>query len=340
MSDRTRFSLLLAISVATTALATPAAQPADPAIAMPANAAPAALDPGQGGPDPACVANLAEARDRSIAVADAMLRERKFYSSFDSNCSEFGGRQCTAVRASCRSACAPKLDSACLAACDAPFQTCCHASKVAFERWWFDEKVKQCPQVRVPVVTPPPQPPADSDPGKGTTVNKKAEWALMLRNANTMLEALGPTVDALALEQFNDIRRAVALMQVRASMASHGAKYAVVSGGAGRLWILTASGGQFPLDSTLGGVVRGRSTSRNWGEEDEKAHAELSRLTGLSALDVMALVSDVRRADERKELPPGATLEFPGSTGWPRGALASVEHASIKGTINGGGDFI
>jgi hypothetical protein len=337
MSDRQRLPLLAAIIVAAFSAPDPSAQTGEVMTPVPLETARAAMP--QGVPDAACVARCGAQRDRSVAEADLMLAGRKYFSGFSSNCwsGPPGSPQCAMLRQTCRDACAPKYDNACMAACEASFQSCCASNARVNAAHYYDVCVVECPASKA-AVPPPPPPPPGGDQSKGATIDRESEWTSLIKVANSMLDAVG--LDKLDSDQFNDMRRTLAFLQVRASMALHGSKYTVVSGGAGRLWLLTADGKQVLLNATQSDMVRGPAQGEWHGAEYQNTLTALTTLAGVSPEEAKDCINQVRLANQRQRFGAGETLEFPPWQGWPAGARASSEHSTIRGTINGGGDFI
>ena len=120
----------------------------------------------------------------------------------------------------------------------------------------------------------------------------------------------------------------------------HGSKYTVVSGGAGRIWLLTSDGKQVLLNNDQSDMVRGPKTGMWTGPGYEKTLQDMTTLTGLTMDEAKDCINQVRLANQKRQFAAGEMLEFPPWQGWPQGALASSEHGSIRGTINGGGYFI
>ncbi|TAK13232.1 MAG: hypothetical protein EPO35_10545 [Acidobacteria bacterium] len=274
--------------------------------------------------NPVCAAKCADARDRKVAAADKMLADKEYYSTSSSNCWTLtNAPNCTAIRATCQSACAPSYTRACLATCEPPFQACCAANDKTRAEREFDVCVAACPLVQAP------------------TLDRASAWKTLVTEANTKLATVGSDLGGLDLERFNDMRRALAFMQVRASMALHGAKYAIVSGGNGRVWIIRAGGQQVLLSEEMSRSLHNQADPRlGLVDEEQRTSAALSQLAGITAEEALDCLRQTRIAAIRKSLDPGTVLEFPAWQGWPQGALASSEHTSIRGTINGGGDFI
>ena len=274
--------------------------------------------------DPACAAKCSSVRDRDVAAADKMQAGKLYFSAFDSNCWTLANApNCAAVRQTCRDACAPKYENSCLAACEPPFQACCGANDKTRAERAFDVCVAACPMVPV------------------AQMERRPEFTAMVDHATRMLQALGPNLEGFNLTQYNDMRRALAFMQVRASMAVNGSKFAVVSGGAGRLWVLTADGRQIPLSGDAAAMARGTVGGEMYGAAYEKLVADLVGRTGLTAVETRDWIRQIRFAHgSKKGFAPGETLEFLPWQGAPSDASASSEHASIRGSINGGGDFI
>jgi hypothetical protein len=224
-----------------------------------------------------------------------------------------------------------------MAACETPFQTCCHSNDVAWEGTNYDACVVQCPASKAPV-TPPPPPPPGGDLGKGATSKQKSQWTSLVGVANAVLDTVG--LETIPAERVDDMLRSLAFLQVRASMTVHGSKYTVVSGGAGRIWLLTSDGKQVLLNNDQSDMVRGPKTGMWTGPAYEKTLADMTTLTGLTREEAKDCINQVRLANQKRQFAAGEMLEFPPWQGWPTGARASSEHASVRGTINGGGDFI
>lgn len=337
MANRLRLALLTAIIVAAFSIPVPTAETTEFMTPLPPEAAFAGLDLGQDVPDAACVAKCATRRDRGIAEADKMLAGREYYSGFSSNCWTLSNApQCPAIHQTCRDAC--KYDNSCLAACSASFQACCGANDKTRAQRDYGTCVVQCPASKAPVAPPPPPPPPGGNQGTGATIDRKSEWTSLIKVANSLLDTVG--LDKLDLDQFNDMRRTLAFLQVRASMAVYGSKYAVVSGGAGRIWLLTTDGKQVLLNTKQSDMVRGPAQGEWQGAEYQNTLTTLTTLAGLSPEEARDCINQVRLANQRQKFGAGETLEFPPWQGWPTGARASSEHTSIRGTINGGGDFI
>lgn len=337
MPERQRLSLLATIIVAafSAPVPVPSAQTGEVMTPLPFETALAAMP--QGVPDAACVAKCATQRDRELAEADKMLAGREYFSGFTSNCwSLENAPNCAVVRQTCRDAC--NYNDGCYAACSAAFQACCSANDKTRAQRYYDICVVRCPASKAPVAPPPPPPPPSGDQSKGATLDRKSEWTSLIRAANSLLDMVG--LDKLDPDQFNDMRRTLAFLQVRASMAVYGSKYAVVSGGAGRIWLLTTDGKQVLLNAKQSDMVRGPAQGEWQGAEYQNTLTTLTTLAGLSPEEAKDCINQVRLANQRQKFGAGETLEFPPWQGWPTGARASSEHSSVRGTINGGGDFI
>jgi len=65
---------------------------------------------------------------------------------------------------------------------------------------------------------------------------------------------------------------------------------------------------------------------------------------GFSYKEAVDLNNGMALASTGRPFAPGEFMVFPADGGWPKQLkgrfIASAEHASIRGTINGGGDFI
>jgi hypothetical protein len=287
--------------------------------------------------EPSCLARCASTRDARTGNAATKLRARDYHSKFDSNCPSADGLpNCAGTRQACWDACGPKYERACMAACEPPFQSCCHSNDTALASRGYDACVAQCPAVplgRGADAAQPPKPPAGS---LGRGVDRADPFA----DLNARAAALAADLQELGLQQLDDLRRAAAFMQVSLDIAVTNAKFAVVSGGAGRIWVIFRDGRQVLLDGRLAGALRGEGPSLGEALESMK---DVAKATGLSGPEVDNVYMAMLAAAKRQAFGPGDVLYFPGPDGWPGHLpewLASAEHSSIRGTINGGGDFI
>lgn len=329
--------------------------PSLPARAVPANDAMtpvpaatwlAALGPEQTVPDAACAAKCAADRDRSIAWADTTLAAKDFYSGFSSNCTEEKGQpKCTALREACVNACAPKFEASCMSACNVPFQSCCHANKVAWEHSRYESCVAACPTRAVPpppaLPTPPPPPVRNplADASKQTDaalgLALASSWGKATLVAWEAYQATRPAADVAA----DNVRRAEAFNEVRSGMAQSGASFALVSGGGGRLWLLRPNGETRLL--SIDDTAYFRSGAPN---ADLSRDLAMAPKMGLSADEFIQVVLTAKTwPDFGTDFKSGQVLRFiPGQSGGQGAPVrkGSSEHTSIRGTINGGGDFI
>lgn len=336
MSDRQRLVLLAAILISAVSVPASSAQTADGMTPAP-----------QVTPDASCLTRCGAARDRRIAE----LKGRNYWSAFDGiQCRPLAaGPNCLAQRGACRGACGT---AACIDGCNQPFQSCCAAADQVRVTQDYDACVVQCPASKAPA-EPVKHAPA-GDLGKGATIDKKAEFAKMLNYANTMLQAVSPGLDGLDLERFNNLRRSLAFMQVTAALAQNGGRYAMVSGGGGRIWILRPDGTQKQLDVKTAAALRRATPSDEDADVRDKEAMVGMIAAGLAETEAGQILSNIAvynttvLSDDHFHaggFPPGAVWYFPDGDGWSTEAtknksLASSEHSSVRGTINGGGDFI
>ena len=151
----------------------------------------------------------------------------------------------------------------------------------------------------------------------------------MANSAASMLQALGGMrLDGLTNERFDALRRELAFAQVSADMMARNAEYGVLAGGNGRLWAV-ASGGRRVL------LTFPTPTGDEWADQTALERS-VKLQTGLEGFQVAYLLKTIQDARERKDLAPGTyyLCRYFDNTS------ASSEHSSIRGTINGGGDFI
>jgi hypothetical protein len=337
MAHRHHLSLWVSILVTAMSIPAPAALTAEVMTPVPPGAILAALDLEQTVPDAACVSRCAASRDQSIAWANKTLGEKGFYSVFSSNCTEEKGQpKCATLRQACKDACAPKYDNSCMAACEAPFQTCCHANKVAWENSNYNECAAQCPTVKAPA--PQAGMNVRADPPKATDAALNLAfktWGKEMLVAWEAYQATRPAADRAA----DDARRLEAFNEVRGEMTKKHASFSVVSGGGGRLWILRANGDARLMDIDDAAYFRRGAELGASGVD-----AALAQRLGLSTDELVQFSSTVQQwSDFGNDFKSGQVLLFrPGESGG-RGMpvrKGSSEHSSVRGTINGGGDFI
>ncbi len=352
MAGSHRFSLWAAILIAAMTVPVPAARSAEVMTSVPANAVLAVmnLDRDQAVPDAACVARCTSEFNFYKNAADSALARGIYTSGMSgSNCTEEKGQpQCTMTWRTCDNACRPN-DAACRAACNATFQNCCHDNKLARLAADRAQCVAQCPGTQAPTTTG-----TGGGTGQGATLNKKAEFEKMRNYATAMLEAMGPGLEQLDLEPFNNLRRMLAFAQVSATLAEHNGRFAMVSGGQGRIWIIGADGNQKLLDAKTAALLRKPAYSDAEAEANHAAAKAGLMASGLSETDVLDLFNNIAGYDigalsDRKfstgGFAPGEVWYFPKDGNWSKEAtankvVASSEHSSVRGTINGGGDFI
>lgn len=334
MSDRQRLSLLAAILITAVSVPAPSAQTVDVMTPLPPVAVLAAVDLEQVTPDASCLTRCGAVRDRRIAE----LKGRNYWSAFDGiQCRPLAaGPNCLAQVQACRAACGT---IPCIDACNQPFQSCCAAADQVRLTQDYDACVVQCPASKVPV-TPPTTPPGldvmkDSSKSTDTALGVAfASWGKEMLIAWEAYQATRPPADRAA----DDARRAEAFNEVRADLAKTQGSFAVVSGGGGRLWILRPGGESLLVEPSDVAFIRLGMT----GSTDD--HLALAKRLHLSPDEIFQLTGTVEFWPSfATDFKSGQMLTFhPGKDG-ARGApvrKASSEHSSIRGTINGGGDFI
>lgn len=339
MSERQRLPLLAVIIVAAFSTHDPSAQTGE--VMTPAAFATALYAMPQGVVESACAAKCQQGYDRAMNIAADKVPRRGYYAGLMSqDCpapwqAKTTTNACVAAYFACDGKCGT-YDDRCKAPCLSALQTCCNANDTANIAHERDVCLQTCSAAPAPAAgAVPPPPPPGSDQSKGATIDRRSEWTSLLKIANAMLDTVG--LDKLDADQFDDMRRTLAFLQVRASMALHGSKYTVVSGGAGRLWLLTADGKQVLLHPAQSDMMRGGVW---YGTEYQNTLTALTTLAGLSPAEAFDCIRQVRLANQGKGFGAGETLEFLPWQGFPTDARASSEFASIRGTINGGGDFI
>jgi len=143
MTNRQRVVLAASVVAAVLGIQSRAQQVSPEVASIPA---PAAAQQNTSQRAPACVARCAGVRDNRLADAARRLSAREYYSSFSSNCPEDPGQpKCATLRQACREACGPKYENTCMAACQVPFQSCCHANDTVLAGVRFSECVAECP---------------------------------------------------------------------------------------------------------------------------------------------------------------------------------------------------
>lgn len=334
MAIRQRLSLLFVTFVAALSASEPTA------VAW------VAFDFDQGAPDAACVAKCAVVRDREIAQADRLLSSREYFSKFDSNCWTLADApNCAVVRQACRDACAPNYTSACMNACEMPFQTCCAANDRVRAQRGYDACVAECPAAKAAVA--PPQPPPEPEGGRpsltiafSTAADARLAyemkgWGQGKLDAWEAYQALRPAADRVA----DDVKRKAAFDEVRAHLKETGATFAVVSGGGGRLWVLRADGPPLLMPTNIATYMRMGAVG------DPRVVAQLlSKQINLAPDETEKLIQTIQLwGNFGSNFKSGQVLSFhprkSGAEGAPD-SWGSSEHGSVRGTINGTGDFI
>jgi hypothetical protein len=365
MVDRRRFSLLAVIAVAAVSLPAPTAEPVEVMTPLPPGVRFAAME--QGVPDAACVAQCAAVRDRGIAEADRLQTSNEYFSKFNSNCWALpGAPNCAVVRQACWDACAPKYDNACMSACNPPFQSCCAANAKDIERNHYEACVVKCPKGKEPAAPPVPASPVTPPVlggavgGGGVPVRSTAE-AVMARAfevwmqvpkysdvINLITTQSGPLADAFIIgpdgavhsnrgvtrrmpEFLEDRVQAgppfavlddVVFMQVALAQLTPGLTEAELN-------ILT---GQLAMLGALAPGIKDRSYTAYQAGATCGAPERLEQVRKIQLSDSLSSTCVFTPNSSVRE-----TLETaPSDNQW----VGSSEHASVRGTINGSGDFI
>lgn len=377
MSDRQRLALLAAILITAVSVPASSAQTADVMTPLPPVAVLGAVDFEQGTPDASCLTRCGAARDRAMAE----LKDRKYWSLFDSNCWTLtGGPDCAATRQTCREACAPKYDNACMNACETPFQSCCAANDRTRAARDYDACVVQCPASKAPPAPPPPpsQPPTGGE-GTGAGGAKAAttfeavltgmfEVWMQIPTHSDVINLLtlrnGPMMDAFVMSPdgtiTNNLGRTRPLPTFLEDRVQTGPPFAAIDDTS-----FTHAGIRevFPGASDVDlNILIGRLSLAVGMTDDPAAKQVLEQAKALqAAMNKRAFtqyqaggtcgaperLEQVRRIRQSGRL--SSTCMFTPNTSLretletvPSGSLnvGSSEHASIRGTINGGGDFI
>lgn len=297
--------------------------------------------------DSACAARCRSDYDRAVASAAAKLKERKYYQGLASgNCPtpwNMTENACSTAFLACDGKCG-LYDVACRRACTDAFQPCCHANEVLNAEHYRERCLGDCPKVAAP------GPVGVLEKLESPRSKEAAAMRVNLAPFGPVREAAWEELQATktAAERTSDNeRRQAVFRQAHADLSRMNGKFVVVSGGGGRLWIVRADGTAVKIPANLAGALRAGLGS------DEAAVARtvagLSAGMGLDANDARRLVDTVVQwktnmlTDFGEGFAPGQALYFPGGTGWPEQVMrahGSSEHATIRGSINGGGDFI
>lgn len=330
MADRQRFALLSALIVVVVSVPTPAAQSLEVMTAVPVGAVLAAMDLDQAPPDAACAAQCQRVYDADMKSAARKLSEKLFRASGQGDdCDTRWNTKtnaCAATFQACDGPCGT-YQADCKRPCLEALQTCCHANVVANAAHGLEQCVAKCPASKAPVTPPSPPPPTPPTPKK--PIDREAAWKSMVNNTAAMLQAFGGMqLEGLTPERFDAMRRELAFTQVTADMMAKDATYGVLAGGNGRLWAIRNDGTRFLLAFP--------KPTGDEGADWDALRRAIKQQTGLENFQVNNLLKVIDSARERKDLAPGTYYmcrAFDNTT-------ASSEHASIRGTINGGGEFI
>ncbi len=292
--------------------------------------------------DSACASKCQQAYDRAMNIAADKVGRRRYYAAPGaSDCpapwqATTTTNACVAAYFACDGKCGT-YDDKCKAPCLSALQTCCHANDTANIAHERDVCLQTCSAAPAP---------AAGAVGKGATTDARSDWAALFDSTTTMLKALGQDAGSLDPARLNEVRRSLAFVQVTAAMAMNNGKFSLVSGGQGRLWLIKRDGTQVQIDPAMARDLRGLPSGLTGAESlarSEKVHLYFQNL-GFSYKEAIDIWNGMALASTGRPFVPGEFMVFPADGGWPKELkgrlLASSEHASIRGTINGGGDFI
>jgi hypothetical protein len=265
-----------------------------------------------------------------------MLRDREYYSTSTSNCwSLEGAPNCAANRQTCEEACAPTYTAACRSSCEATFQTCCAGNDRTRAERAYDACVGKCSALPAPASLPPSSALMFSTAEGARLAYELAPWGQPKLEAWEAYRALRPAAERAT----DDVRRKAAFDEVWAHMKQTGAGYAVVSGGGGRLWVLRPDGTAALMSTDIAAYMR-RGADGEHGPVSDLLGPRL----GLTKEETLKLLLTVRLFNNfGHAFRSGQVLYFHPDKSGADGApiqIGSTEHATIRGTINGGGDFI
>ncbi len=340
MSQRHQLPLLAVVIVASFSTHDPSAQGADVMARTPFATALYAMP--QDVVDSACASKCQRAYDRAMSIAADKVGRRGYYAAPGaSDCpapwqAKTTTNACVAAYFACDGKCGT-YDEKCKAPCVSALQTCCHTNDTANIAHDRDICLQTCSAAPAP---------AAGVIGKAATVETKSEWVALFDTTTTMLNALGQDAGDLDPTRLNEVRRSLAFLQVTAAMAMNNGKFSLVSGGQGRLWLIKRDGTQVQIDPAMARDLRGFPPGMTQAERDARSetnHLYFQNL-GFSYKESVDIWNGVAHASMGRPFAPGEFIVFPADGGWPKELkgrfIASAEHASIRGTINGGGDFI
>ena len=292
-------------------------------------AAPATAQQASAGVDAACAAKCQQVYDRDMRAADAKLSGKDYYVAMGSgDCpapwkTPNTANACLVTFLDCDGNCG---SFECKAKCRAALQPCCYANDIGNRAHDRDVCLAACPKG-------PTAPTASTAPKR------------MLTPAE--LEPRSDTRDVgMSPEDYDNWRRTRALDEVQGKLSEMKGAFAVVSGGQGHLWVVKANGERLRLADDLAGwlrlIERGFKTPNEelaYGSAQDKAYERL-RAMGFAADDAVHIAESIALGGG---FPAGKAMYFPPNGQWPAEMLryrVSSEHSSVRGTINGGGDFI
>lgn len=300
------------------------------AIGLYSGASTAQVSPPPPGLDVACVAKCQQTYDEHVTVAASKLSAKRYFvGPSASECPtpwDTTRSVCAATFYACDGKCGV-YDAACKAPCFSALQPCCQAADIGNAAHAREVCLAACPKSAAP-----PEPPAR--PARMTTPPEPTVERSMTREIT------------VPREDFDSWRRSRALDQVQSSLWDMKASFAVVSGGDGRIWIVKSNGERVQLSTELAAALR--LCERGYRNQSEERAYEAASVSSLALLRTMGfgpedaghIVYSIKMSGSFK---PGEVMYFPPDGRWPKEMLqlrASSEHSSIRGTINGGGDFI
>lgn len=294
------------------------------------------------GVESACAAQCQQNYDQAMKIAaDKVARKGYYAAPASADCpapwqAKTTANACVADYFACDGKCGV-YDDRCKAPCVLALQTCCNANATANIAHDRDVCLQGCSAAPAP---------AAGAAGKVATADPKPEWAVLFDTTTTMLKALGQDGGNLDPARLNEVRRSLAFVQVTAAMAMNNGKFSLVSGGQGRLWLIKRDGTQIQLDPAIARDLRGFPAGVTGDEREARGEKVLLYLQnlGFSYKEAVDLNNGMALASTGRPFAPGEFMVFPADGGWPKELKGrfrtSAEHASIRGTINGGGDFI
>lgn len=290
---------------------------------------PAQVPVGRGSIDLECAAECQKEYGRGAGIAEGILQRRGYsYSASSTNCStawDSTRYQCAVDHEVCTSRCALS-DAACKSPCSAAFQACCYTTALGNADHYRAECLKGC--------------------ARRTAAEAATQAGMTPRETVALAQEAMESLRTDAEKASDEALRQKAFEEARAKLVEKRAAFALLVGGAGRLWIVRADGAPVLLSRANRDLLRrGAPADPEKAVQGLLAQADLG-LSGAEARNIVNALQQwpmVTGTQMTAELKAGDGLYFPPGEMAPeelRRAIGSSEHASIRGTINGGGDFI